>query len=68
MRGEGFSGPAMGGFSNLPIADMVPVTVGQREHNSGCLSACIFSDNLPAQLTNDRSTKKGSRDSCPPPL
>jgi hypothetical protein len=24
----GFSGPAMGGFDNLPIADMAPVTVG----------------------------------------
>ncbi|MFF5292763.1 arabinofuranosidase catalytic domain-containing protein [Paractinoplanes globisporus] len=24
----GFSGPAMGGFNNLPIADMAPITVG----------------------------------------
>jgi hypothetical protein len=24
----GFSGPAMGGFNNLPIADMAPVTLG----------------------------------------
>src|SRR3954451_22888729 len=24
----GFSGPAMGGFNNLPIADMAPVTIG----------------------------------------
>ena len=24
----GFSGPAMGGFNNLPIADMAPITIG----------------------------------------
>ena len=29
---------------------------GQREHNAICLSSCIFSDNIPALLTNDRST------------
>jgi hypothetical protein len=29
---------------------------GQREHNAVCLSSCIFSDNIPALLTNDRST------------
>lgn len=29
---------------------------GQREHNSDCLSSCIFSDDIPANLTNDRST------------
>lgn len=29
---------------------------GQREHNADCLSSCIFSDNIPARLTNDRST------------
>jgi hypothetical protein len=29
---------------------------GQREHNADCLSSCIFSDNIPALLTNDRST------------
>lgn len=29
---------------------------GQREHNAVCLSSCIFSDDIPASLTNDRST------------
>jgi hypothetical protein len=29
---------------------------GQREHNAICLSSCIFSDNIPAMLTSDRST------------
>ena len=29
---------------------------GQREHNEICLSSCTFSDNIPALLTNDRST------------
>jgi hypothetical protein len=29
---------------------------GQREHNAICLSSCIFSDDIPALLTDDRST------------
>ena len=29
---------------------------GQREHNAICLSSCIFSDDIPAELTDDRST------------
>ncbi len=29
---------------------------GQREHNAICLSSCTFNDNIPALLTNDRST------------
>jgi len=29
---------------------------GQRERNSDCLSSCFFANNVPAGLTNDRST------------